>query len=145
SRRQVEQHYRTEALEQVFRAVATDVGPRSVVPRARQQRDPPEVVAQRRRGIVLRDTLFERDASRLAHVCAAVVQHLGVVEIVREAGVELSRSDRCAIRGNQIDATLLKSEKADTWTVGAVIRSPFNSGPFSRLNLPVDSFNITIN
>src|SRR5690606_40816087 len=49
------------------------------------------------------------------------------------------------IRDYNPAATLLKSEKADTWTVGAVIRSPFNSGPFSRLNLTVDYFNITIN
>jgi outer membrane receptor protein involved in Fe transport len=40
---------------------------------------------------------------------------------------------------------VLKPEKADTWTVGAVIRSPLDSGPLSRLNLTVDYFNITIN
>ena len=43
------------------------------------------------------------------------------------------------------NATLLRSEKADTWTVGAVIRSPFDSGPLSRVNLTVDYYNITIN
>jgi len=42
-------------------------------------------------------------------------------------------------------APVLQSEKADTWTVGAVIRSPVNSGVLSRLNLTVDYFNITIN
>jgi outer membrane receptor protein involved in Fe transport len=49
------------------------------------------------------------------------------------------------IRDFNSAATLLRSEKADTWTVGAVIRSPFDSGPFSRLNLTVDYYNITIN
>ena len=43
------------------------------------------------------------------------------------------------------NATQLRSEKADTWTVGAVIRSPFDSGLFSRINLTVDYYNITIN
>jgi len=53
--------------------------------------------------------------------------------------------------GNQyyrehINATVpaLKPEVADTWTVGAVIQSPFNGGPLSRLNLTVDYFNIKI-
>jgi len=49
------------------------------------------------------------------------------------------------IRDFNPNATRLKSEKADTWTVGAVIRSPFSSGPLSRVNLTVDYFNITIN
>ena len=49
------------------------------------------------------------------------------------------------IRDYNPNATALESEKADTWTVGAVIRSPFSSGPLSRLNLTVDYFNITIN
>ena len=49
------------------------------------------------------------------------------------------------IRDYNPNATLLESEKADTWTVGAVIRSPFDSGPFSRVNLTVDYFDITIN
>ena len=49
------------------------------------------------------------------------------------------------IRDYNSSATLLKSEKADTWTLGAVIRSPFNSGLLSRINLTVDYFNITIN
>ena len=38
----------------------------------------------------------------------------------------------------------LESEKADTWTIGAVIRSPLTSGLLSRLNLTVDYFNLTI-
>lgn len=53
--------------------------------------------------------------------------------------------------GNQyyrenIDAnyTPLKSEIADTWTIGAVIQSPMTGGPLSRLNLAVDYFNIKI-
>lgn len=49
------------------------------------------------------------------------------------------------LRDYNPNATLLKSEKADTWTIGAVIRSPLDSGPLSRLNLTVDYFNITIN
>jgi len=39
----------------------------------------------------------------------------------------------------------LRSEKADTWTIGAVIRSPLSSGLLSRLNLTIDYFNLTIN
>jgi len=42
------------------------------------------------------------------------------------------------------NAAPLKSEIADTWTVGAVIQSPMSSGPLSRLNLTVDYFNIKI-
>ncbi|HEY1125576.1 MAG TPA: TonB-dependent receptor [Sphingobium sp.] len=38
----------------------------------------------------------------------------------------------------------LKPETADTWTLGAVIRSPFNSGWLTGLNLTVDYFNIKI-
>ena len=49
------------------------------------------------------------------------------------------------IRDYNPSATPLRSEKADTWTLGAVISSPFESGLFSRLNLTVDYFNITIN
>lgn len=49
------------------------------------------------------------------------------------------------LRDYNPNATKLRSEKADTWTVGAVIRSPLQSGPFSRVNLTVDYFNITIN
>ncbi|MBB5732419.1 outer membrane receptor protein involved in Fe transport [Altererythrobacter atlanticus] len=41
-------------------------------------------------------------------------------------------------------APVLQPEKADTWTVGAVIRSPLASGPLSRLSLTVDYFNIKI-
>ena len=43
------------------------------------------------------------------------------------------------------NATLLKSEKADTWTLGVVLRSPFTSPMLSRINLTVDYYNITIN
>src|SRR5690606_18016292 len=49
------------------------------------------------------------------------------------------------LRDYNANATKLRSEKADTWTVGAVIRSPLTSGALSRLNLTVDYFNITIN
>jgi outer membrane receptor protein involved in Fe transport len=42
------------------------------------------------------------------------------------------------------DVAPLKSEIADTWTVGAVIRSPFTSPALSRLSLTVDYFNIKI-
>src|SRR5690606_32013416 len=49
------------------------------------------------------------------------------------------------LRDYNPNATKLRSEKADTWTVGAVIRSPLTSGALSRLNLTVDYFNITIN
>ena len=35
-------------------------------------------------------------------------------------------------------------EVADTWTAGAVIRSPFSGGALSRLNLTIDYFNIKI-
>lgn len=38
----------------------------------------------------------------------------------------------------------LKPEKADTWTAGGVIRSPFTSPWLSRLSLSVDWFNIKI-
>jgi iron complex outermembrane receptor protein len=49
------------------------------------------------------------------------------------------------IRDYNPTATQLKSEKADTWTLGVVIRSPIDSGLLSRLNLTVDYYNITIN
>ncbi len=39
----------------------------------------------------------------------------------------------------------LKPEVADTWTLGVVVRSPFDSPALSRLNLTVDYFNIKIN
>jgi outer membrane receptor protein involved in Fe transport len=42
------------------------------------------------------------------------------------------------------NAPALKPEVADTWTLGAVISSPATSGLFSRLNLTVDYFNISI-
>ncbi|MEO5706281.1 MAG: TonB-dependent receptor [Alteraurantiacibacter sp.] len=42
-------------------------------------------------------------------------------------------------------APQLRSEKANTWTAGAVIRSPFTSPALQRLNLTVDYYNITIN
>jgi len=42
------------------------------------------------------------------------------------------------------DFPALEPEVADTWTAGAVIQSPFRSGPLSRLNLTVDYFNIKI-
>ncbi len=47
---------------------------------------------------------------------------------------------------NTIDpnAKALTPEVANTWTLGAVIRSPFDSPILSRLNLSVDYFNITI-
>lgn len=48
------------------------------------------------------------------------------------------------LRDYNPNAARLRPEKADTWTVGAVIRSPLASGPLSRLNLTVDYFNITI-
>jgi outer membrane receptor protein involved in Fe transport len=38
----------------------------------------------------------------------------------------------------------LKPEKANTWTLGAVIQSPIKSGIFSRMQLTVDYFNIKI-
>jgi outer membrane receptor protein involved in Fe transport len=38
----------------------------------------------------------------------------------------------------------LKPEKADTWTFGGVLRSPFSSPMLSRLQLSVDWFNIKI-
>jgi iron complex outermembrane recepter protein len=41
-------------------------------------------------------------------------------------------------------APALTPETANTWTAGAVIRSPFTAGLLSRLNLTVDYFNITI-
>lgn len=43
------------------------------------------------------------------------------------------------------NAPSLESEKADTWTAGVVIRSPFATPLLSRLNLTVDYFNIAIN
>jgi outer membrane receptor protein involved in Fe transport len=43
------------------------------------------------------------------------------------------------------NAPSIESEKADTWTAGVVIRSPFDTALLSRLNLTVDYFNITIN
>ncbi|MBO9581473.1 MAG: TonB-dependent receptor [Sphingobium sp.] len=49
------------------------------------------------------------------------------------------------IRDYNPTATKLRSEKADTWTLGVVIRSPLDSGLLSRLNLTVDYYNITIN
>lgn len=49
------------------------------------------------------------------------------------------------IRDFNPNATPLRSEKADTWTAGVVIRSPLNSGPLSRVNLTVDYYSITIN
>ncbi len=48
------------------------------------------------------------------------------------------------LRDYNPNAARLRPEKADTWTVGAVIRSPVDSGPLSSLNLTVDYFNITI-
>lgn len=41
-------------------------------------------------------------------------------------------------------APSLRPEIADTWTVGAVIRSPLKGGLLSRLSLTLDYFNITI-
>jgi len=38
----------------------------------------------------------------------------------------------------------LKPEKADTWTVGAVINSPFQSEMFRRMRLSVDYYNIKV-
>ncbi|MXP25263.1 TonB-dependent receptor [Altererythrobacter indicus] len=38
----------------------------------------------------------------------------------------------------------LKPEKADTWTLGAVIESPFQSAALSRLRLSVDYYNIKV-
>jgi outer membrane receptor protein involved in Fe transport len=38
----------------------------------------------------------------------------------------------------------LKPEKADTWTAGVVVRSPFSAPAFSRIQLSVDWFNIKI-
>jgi len=42
------------------------------------------------------------------------------------------------------NAAALKPETANTWTVGAVIRSPFDSPLLSRLTLTIDYFNIKI-
>jgi outer membrane receptor protein involved in Fe transport len=42
------------------------------------------------------------------------------------------------------NAAPLKPETADTWTIGAVIRSPFNGGLLTGLNLTIDYFNIKI-
>jgi outer membrane receptor protein involved in Fe transport len=39
----------------------------------------------------------------------------------------------------------LEPEKADTWTAGVVIQSPFASGALSRLRLSVDWFDIRVN
>ncbi|PQA89540.1 TonB-dependent receptor plug domain-containing protein [Hyphococcus luteus] len=39
----------------------------------------------------------------------------------------------------------LDSEKAKTWTVGAVLNSPFESGVLESLRLSVDYYNITVN
>lgn len=39
----------------------------------------------------------------------------------------------------------LQPEKADTWTAGMVLQSPFNGGALSRLRLTVDYFNIKVN
>ena len=64
------------------------------------------------------------------------------------AGFSFSNSPRVGRAVYQRDynpgAADLKSEKASTWTLGAVIRSPLDSGPLSRLNLTVDYFNIKI-
>jgi outer membrane receptor protein involved in Fe transport len=49
------------------------------------------------------------------------------------------------IRDYNPAAARLRSEKADTFTLGVVIRSPIDSGLLSRLNLTVDYYNITIN
>ncbi|NLG54298.1 MAG: TonB-dependent receptor, partial [Rhodococcus sp.] len=38
----------------------------------------------------------------------------------------------------------LVPEKADTWTAGVVVQSPFNGGVFSRLRLSVDWFDIKV-
>jgi outer membrane receptor protein involved in Fe transport len=39
----------------------------------------------------------------------------------------------------------LKPEKANTWTLGAVIQSPFDSGPFAKLRMSVDFYTIKVN
>ncbi len=46
---------------------------------------------------------------------------------------------------NQVGNPNLKPETADTWTAGAVIRSPFTSPWLSRLRLSVDWWNIKLN
>lgn len=48
------------------------------------------------------------------------------------------------IRDYNPAASQLRSEKADTFTLGVVIRSPIESGLLSRLNLTIDYYNITI-
>lgn len=51
-----------------------------------------------------------------------------------------------AVYRDTIDSNIdpLRPEVANTWTVGAVIRSPVASGPLSRLQMSVDYFNIRI-
>lgn len=47
-------------------------------------------------------------------------------------------------RDQQTGNPNLQTEKASTWTAGLVLRSPAKSGPFSRLTLSVDYYNIKI-
>ena len=62
------------------------------------------------------------------------------------AGFSFSTGVGNGIYRETIDPNIdpLRPEVADTWTVGAVIRSPVTSGPLSRLSLTVDYFSIKL-
>jgi outer membrane receptor protein involved in Fe transport len=61
-------------------------------------------------------------------------------------GFSFSTGTGNAVYRELIDDSIdpLRPEVADTWTIGAVIRSPLTSGPLSRLQMSVDYFNIRI-
>jgi outer membrane receptor protein involved in Fe transport len=62
------------------------------------------------------------------------------------AGFSFSSAVGNAVYRDTIDSGIdpLRPEVANTWTVGAVIQSPVESGPLSRLQMSVDYFNIEI-
>lgn len=62
------------------------------------------------------------------------------------AGFSFSSAVGNSVYRDTIDSGIdpLKPEVANTWTAGAVIRSPVSNGPLSRLQMSVDYFNIKI-
>jgi outer membrane receptor protein involved in Fe transport len=88
-------------------------------------------------------------AADIKAVCTAIMERTGGAGTANDYYVNRPLSDQpqgalAFAWVNQVGNPNLKPEKADTWTAGAVIRSPFSSPWLSKLRVSVDYWNIKL-
>lgn len=89
------------------------------------------------------DTVGNPNAAQVEAVCRAMMGTTGA-DVFYEAGRTYSLGTNDFFRGVSTGATALQEEKAKSYTIGAVIQSPFDNPWLSSLRMSVDYYNVTL-